>query len=54
MMLSMASHSCRQRLSKYLERQTTAYFGALVFGSDIDGRQMRGKGWRFEPFLSSE
>ncbi|KAF8499621.1 tRNA guanosine-2'-O-methyltransferase [Russula emetica] len=22
---------------------TTAYFGALVFGSDIDGRQMRGK-----------
>ncbi|KZT29058.1 tRNA guanosine-2'-O-methyltransferase [Neolentinus lepideus HHB14362 ss-1] len=23
---------------------TTAYFGAQVFGSDIDGRQMRGKG----------
>ncbi|KAH9979058.1 RNA methylase [Lactifluus volemus] len=23
---------------------TTAHFGALVFGSDIDGRQMRGKG----------
>lgn len=23
--------------------QTTAYFGALVYGSDIDGRQMRGK-----------
>lgn len=23
---------------------TTAYFGALVYGSDIDGRQMRGKG----------
>ncbi|KAJ3512258.1 hypothetical protein NLJ89_g3627 [Agrocybe chaxingu] len=23
--------------------QPTAYFGALVFGSDIDGRQMRGK-----------
>ena len=24
--------------------QPTAHFGALVFGSDIDGRQMRGKG----------
>ena len=24
--------------------QTTAHFGAFVFGSDIDGRQMRGKG----------
>ena len=24
--------------------QTTAYFGAHVYGSDIDGRQMRGKG----------
>jgi tRNA (guanine10-N2)-methyltransferase len=24
--------------------QTTAYFGTLVYGSDIDGRQMRGKG----------
>lgn len=24
--------------------QTTAHFGALVYGSDIDGRQMRGKG----------
>lgn len=23
---------------------TTAYFGAMVYGSDIDGRQMRGKG----------
>jgi hypothetical protein len=26
------------------KQQTTAHFGALVFGSDIDGRQMRGKG----------
>jgi tRNA (guanine10-N2)-methyltransferase len=24
--------------------QPTAHFGAVVFGSDIDGRQMRGKG----------
>jgi tRNA (guanine10-N2)-methyltransferase len=28
------------------KKQTTAHFGALVFGSDIDGRQMRGKGGR--------
>ena len=27
--------------------QPTAHFGALVFGSDIDGRQMRGKGAGF-------
>lgn len=27
-----------------LVSQTTAHFGAFVFGSDIDGRQMRGKG----------
>ncbi|KAF8210179.1 tRNA guanosine-2'-O-methyltransferase [Mycena galopus ATCC 62051] len=27
----------------------TAYFGAQVFGSDIDGRQMRGKGGKDQP-----
>jgi tRNA (guanine10-N2)-methyltransferase len=26
------------------QRQTTAHWGAFFFGSDIDGRQMRGKG----------
>lgn len=30
-------------LSSNFARQTTAHFGAQVFGSDIDGRQMRGK-----------
>ncbi|KAG8812167.1 hypothetical protein FRC17_002165 [Serendipita sp. 399] len=31
-------------LRSYLNlRQTSAYFGAMVLGSDIDGRQMRGK-----------
>ncbi|CAK5281512.1 unnamed protein product [Mycena citricolor] len=29
--------------------QPAAYFGALVFGSDIDGRQMRGKTGQGEP-----
>jgi hypothetical protein len=28
------------------EDQTAAHFGAFVFGSDVDGRQMRGKGQR--------
>ena len=28
------------------DKQTVAYFGAFVFGSDIDGRQMRGKATR--------
>lgn len=28
--------------------QTTAHFGAFVLGSDIDGRQMRGKGKLYE------
>jgi hypothetical protein len=27
--------------------QTAAHFGALVLGSDIDGRQMRGKREKF-------
>ena len=31
--------------------KTTAHFGAMVFGSDIDGRQMRGKG-AYGPRLS--
>jgi hypothetical protein len=30
--------------------QPAAHFGALVFGSDIDGRQMRGKGSRAGTF----
>jgi hypothetical protein len=30
--------------------QTAAHFGAQVFGSDIDGRQMRGKGGNFGYF----
>ncbi|KAF7361937.1 RNA methylase [Mycena venus] len=30
-------------------RSPTAYFGAQVFGSDIDGRQMRGKGGKDKP-----
>ncbi len=33
--------------------QTTAYFGAFVFGSDIDGRQMRGKGESALPILTT-
>ena len=31
--------------------QTTAYFGAHVYGSDIDGRQMRGKGATSQPLV---
>lgn len=32
-------------------RQTCAYFGSLFIGSDIDGRQMRGKGTFFDIIL---
>jgi tRNA (guanine10-N2)-methyltransferase len=36
-------HGCtRTRMTRHGD-QTTAYFGAHVYGSDIDGRQMRGK-----------
>jgi len=39
-------HGCtRTRMTQHRD-QTTAYFGAHVYGSDIDGRQMRGKGLR--------
>ena len=34
--------------------QPTAHFGALVFGSDIDGRQMRGKGALVITYYHSE
>jgi tRNA (guanine10-N2)-methyltransferase len=44
-----SSHPCPSNLINIISfyaKQTTAHFGALVFGSDIDGRQMRGKGGR--------
>jgi hypothetical protein len=41
MYVFLLSHSQKQPLNY---NQTTAHFGAQVFGSDIDGRQMRGKG----------
>jgi len=41
MYVFLLSHNQKQPLSY---NQTTAHFGAQVFGSDIDGRQMRGKG----------
>jgi hypothetical protein len=33
-----------QPLNQSVLDQTAAHFGAQVFGSDIDGRQMRGRG----------
>lgn len=41
-----------QRMKAYFQvgQQPIAYFGALVFGSDIDGRQMRGKGMKIHLF----
>ena len=37
-------------LSRYAG-QTCAHFGSLFVGSDIDGRQMRGKGALIDPIL---
>ena len=34
----------QEKVGADCQPQTTAHFGAFVFGSDIDGRQMRGKG----------
>ena len=34
--------------------QPTAHFGGLIFGSDIDGRQMRGKGICIVTFFMTE
>lgn len=36
--------SFRRKITHRILDQTCAHFGALMFGSDIDGRQMRGKG----------
>ena len=38
----------------YICLQTAAHFGAYVIGSDIDGRQMRGKGACSRPFTVCE
>jgi tRNA (guanine10-N2)-methyltransferase len=48
-----ASHPLPSNLINRIiwHQQTTAHFGALVFGSDIDGRQMRGKGRQTTPAL---